>query len=85
VEEYVVDFCRPEERLVVELDGSVHGQPSQVAHDALRDDQLRDLGFEVARFSYGVVLSVPEEFVHQVLSLLKGLRAARVGRGSSNL
>ena len=77
VERYVVDFCCPEERLIIELDGSVHAQPSQVARDAKRDDWLRRLGYTVARFPNGIVLSAPEEFVKRISSLLAGLMVTR--------
>src|SRR5208337_5447777 len=32
----VVDFCCPLKRLILELDGSVHGQPSQARRDVTR-------------------------------------------------
>ena len=36
VSRYVLDFYCPEERLAVELDGSVHDDPVRRAHDAAR-------------------------------------------------
>jgi very-short-patch-repair endonuclease len=65
----VVDFCCLEQRLIVELDGSVHAQPSQAGRDAKRDEWLRALGYRVARFPNGIVLDAPEEFVERVLRL----------------
>ena len=70
-----MDFCCLEERLIVELDGSVHAQPSQVRRDAKRDEWLRRLGYRVVRFPNGLV-SVPEEFVKRVLRVLTNLGAA---------
>jgi very-short-patch-repair endonuclease len=63
----VVDFCCPQRRLVVELDGSVHAQPSQVARDASRDRYLARLGYTVLRFPNGLALNAPEEFTKRVL------------------
>ena len=77
VQRYVVDFCCLEERLIIELDGSVHAQPSQAARDAKREDSLRCLGYTVARFPNGIVLSAPEEFVKRVSGLVAGLMATR--------
>jgi very-short-patch-repair endonuclease len=51
VESYIVDFCCYERRLVIELDGEVHEEPAQVAHDHNRDQYLRAQGFKILRFS----------------------------------
>jgi very-short-patch-repair endonuclease len=64
----VVDFCCPQKRLIVELDGSVHAQPSQAVRDARRDKYLRRLGYTVFRLPNGIVLSAPEEFTKRVLN-----------------
>ena len=45
---YVVDFCSPEARLILELDGSQHLQ--QTARDAERTDYLESQGYRVLRF-----------------------------------
>jgi very-short-patch-repair endonuclease len=71
---YIVDFCCLKERLIIELDGSAHAQPSQEVRDAKRDERLRDMGYRVARFSNGMVLSAQEEFVKRVLRLLRNAR-----------
>jgi len=46
---YIVDFCCPSKKLVVELDGEYHGKIKQ--KDENRDDFLRNRGFRVLRFS----------------------------------
>ncbi|MGO8792397.1 MAG: endonuclease domain-containing protein, partial [Terriglobia bacterium] len=56
-------FCCRERRLIVELDGSVHGQPSQANRDAQRDAYLKALGNTVLRVSHGKVFEAPELFV----------------------
>src|ERR1035437_5679209 len=50
---YVADFCCTELRLIVELDGSVHGQPSQARSDARRDAYLKSMGYTVLRLPNG--------------------------------
>ncbi len=47
---YIADFCCTELRLIVELDGSVHGQPSWARSDARRDAHLKSMGYTVLRF-----------------------------------
>jgi len=64
---YFADFCCPQHRFIVELDGSVHGQPSQAKRDECRDTYLKNLGYDVLRLSNGIVLEAPELFVEKVL------------------
>ena len=65
-DQYIVDFCCPRRRLIVELDGSVHAQPIQARRDAHRDAHLKRMGYTVLRFSNGIVLDAPEQFVRKV-------------------
>ena len=69
VGQYIVDFCCPQRRLIVELDGSVHSQPSQSKRDASRDAEIKRWGYTVARFPNGMVLEAPELFVERVLDV----------------
>ena len=48
---FVVDFCCYELRLVIELDGEVHSEPRQMAHDENRDAYIRSCGYRILRFS----------------------------------
>lgn len=50
IEHYIVDFYCPEEKLIIELDGSVHNHPAVAENDQHRDARLHDLGFTVLRF-----------------------------------
>jgi very-short-patch-repair endonuclease len=47
--DYVVDFCCPAEKLIIELDGPVHEQQQQ--QDQERQEQLEALGYRVLRFA----------------------------------
>jgi very-short-patch-repair endonuclease len=67
---FVVDFCCAERRLVIELHGSIHSQPSQALKDRTRDQYLQRQGYTVARFPNGMVLQAPEIFVEKVLGQL---------------
>ena len=70
---YIVDFCCPQRRLIVELDGSVHAQPSQTRRDASRDAELKRMGYTVIRFPNGMVLEAPELFEEKVLDVVWSL------------
>ncbi len=52
---YVLDFYCPAERLAVELDGSVHDDPSARAYDAERTRHLNAVGIRVIRFENDAV------------------------------
>ncbi|MGH9358061.1 MAG: endonuclease domain-containing protein [Terriglobia bacterium] len=67
---FVVDFYCPERHLAVELDGSVHSQPSQQRRDESKERFLRQQGVHVLRISNGWVLEDPEGFVRKVLESL---------------
>ena len=49
IENYIVDFVEKSTRLVIEVDGSQHGQSGET-RDARRDARLQELGFRVLRF-----------------------------------
>ena len=64
---FIADFHCHELRLVIELDGAVHGTRSE--KDALRDEILNGHGYTVLRFDNHVVF----ENLNQILSAIKAL------------
>ena len=50
IENYIVDFYCPEEKLIIELDGQGHFTPEGKTLDAWRDETLTNLGYKVLRF-----------------------------------
>lgn len=52
---YIVDFYCPEERLIIELDGSTHFNPVNENYDADRTNFFLDLNLKVIRFENRVV------------------------------
>jgi very-short-patch-repair endonuclease len=79
VGQYVVDFCCPQRRLIVELDGGVHAQPGQTRRDTSREAQLKRMGYTVTRFPNGIVTDAPELFVRKVLDIAWSLPNAFTG------
>ncbi len=57
---YIVDFCCPSEKLIIELDGDPHGEYHQINKDEIRDNYLASLGFIVLRFENRFVFHDPE-------------------------
>ncbi|EJZ23045.1 hypothetical protein RCCGEPOP_01634 [Rhizobium sp. Pop5] len=47
---YIVDFACPTHRLIVEIDGSQHAIPENVAYDDIRTERLNADGWTVLRF-----------------------------------
>jgi very-short-patch-repair endonuclease len=47
---YIADFVCFDRRLIIELDGSQHAEPEQLAHDTARTRFLENEGFRVLRF-----------------------------------
>jgi len=48
---YVVDFYCPELKLIIEIDGDVHGFDNQIKKDKERREFLESLGFVILRYS----------------------------------
>jgi very-short-patch-repair endonuclease len=57
---YIVDFCCPSEKLIIELDGNPHGEYHRIQKDENRDNYLKSLGFTVLRFENRIVFQDPE-------------------------
>jgi very-short-patch-repair endonuclease len=55
VENYILDFYCPEEKLAVELDGQVHNDPMQAVYDEERTNRINQLGIKVVRFENKLV------------------------------
>jgi very-short-patch-repair endonuclease len=69
VGDYIVDFISFDRNLIIELDGSQHGEPGNAAADRKRTQYLESRGFRVLRFwdndalqnIEGVVFSILQE------------------------
>ena len=70
IENFIVDFYCPSEKLIVEVDGEVHNNFINNEYDFKRTEQLNKLGYKVIRFtnedifkSLGLVLeAIKQEF-----------------------
>ncbi len=47
---YIVDFACPSKKLIVEVDGSQHGEAENASMDRIRTEKLEELGWTVLRF-----------------------------------
>ena len=73
---YIVDFYCHQAKLVVELDGSQHCEPEEIAYDQTRTVYLQSQGLEVLRLSN---LDVMRQFqsVCEVIDRIVKVRAAQ--------
>ena len=67
---YIVDFCCPSEKLVIELDGDSHGEYSKIQEDENRDKYIESLGFTVLRFENRFVFQEPEYLIGEISKIL---------------
>ena len=68
---YIVDFIAYGPRIIIELDGSQHGEPRHGRRDAARDRWLRARGFAVLRFWDTDVLASPEAVLSKILDVIE--------------
>ena len=68
VGKFIVDFCCPDQRLAIELDGGQHA--AQTEADERRSRFLRARGYSVLRFWDDEVLRNPEAVLLEILQAL---------------
>ena len=64
---YIVDFCSPTLKLVIEVDGSQHYSDEGIKADKIRDNYLHDHGFKVLRYNDIEVLTNISGVVENIL------------------
>ena len=71
---FVADFYCAALKLIVELDGEVHADPRQAAHDENRDAYLRSLGCTILRFPNRDLFKTREAVLARILEVAKRLQ-----------
>ena len=66
---YIVDFCAPYRKLIIELDGSQHLE--QEAYDAERTTFLEEKGYQVLRFWNHEVMEDMDRVLERILELVQ--------------
>ncbi len=67
---FIADFCCPSEKLIIELDGDLHGEYHKIQKDENRDKYLLRLGFTVLRFENRFVFQEPEYIKSEIRKVL---------------
>lgn len=68
---YIVDSYCASEKLVIEVDGSVHDSSEAIANDKIRDETLQLLGYKVLRFRNNEVFESPEVVLKKITASFK--------------
>ncbi len=68
--DYVVDFCCPAKKLVLELDGSGHLLANQRVKDEIRDKFLVEQGFQVIRINNSDINGNLDGVLESIFNLL---------------
>jgi len=71
IDNMIVDFYCPKERLVIELDGNVHFNPVSENTDQIRDQKLKSFGLKILRFENRMVFEKPEIIIMSILDAFK--------------
>ena len=64
--DYIVDFYAPKTKMVIEIDGSQHGEQLHAENDRRRDMYLASVGLEVLRFNSREVLEETDAVVEVI-------------------
>ena len=71
IENYIVDFYCPSEKLIIELDGAIHLDFAQQNYDFERTQNLENLGFKVLRFENKLVFESLEYVLNEISNHFK--------------
>jgi very-short-patch-repair endonuclease len=66
---FILDFCCPDHRLVIEVDGEIHND--QQERDQARTEQLQAHGYTVLRFTNEEVMSDLRPVLNRILQAVK--------------
>ncbi|MEO1044596.1 MAG: endonuclease domain-containing protein [Pseudomonadota bacterium] len=69
---YVADFFCNEKKLVIEVDGQVHGMGEKPESDAARDNYMKEQGYTVLRFAAETILSDFEAVIIAIAAQVDG-------------
>ena len=73
IENFIVDFYCPKEKLIIELDGAYHLDFAQQNYDLVRTNRLESLGFKLIRFENKLVFEDLEFVLDEISSHFKNL------------
>ncbi len=79
--DYIVDFVCLKQRLIIEIDGSIHNAFEQKEKDEQRTEWLNNKGFKVVRFSNNEILSGINKVLERLHTILLAPPSGAGGAG----
>uniref|UniRef100_UPI000552A97A endonuclease domain-containing protein n=1 Tax=Chloroflexus sp. MS-G TaxID=1521187 RepID=UPI000552A97A len=64
--QFIADFFCDDARLIIEIDGAVHREPTQQERDRLREEILREHGFAMLRFTNDQIFDHTEQVLQEI-------------------
>jgi very-short-patch-repair endonuclease len=68
--QFIADFFCDDARLIIEIDGAVHREPTQQERDRLREEILREHGFAILRFTNDQILDRTEQVLREIAAFV---------------
>ena len=68
---YIADFYCHSQKLVIELDGSIHNVPDVKTNDIIRQKDLEDLGLKIIRFTNKEITNNLEQVLQTIEKNIK--------------
>jgi len=65
---YIADFYNAANKIIIELDGSIHQLPEVIENDKFRENLLIDWGYQVLRFSNTEVINSINGVLDEILA-----------------
>ncbi len=72
IETYFADFLCREAGLIVEVDGGTHGEPNEIAADAVRTAVLKKRGYKIVRAYNGDIHENIDGVLEHIVAVLEG-------------
>ena len=70
IDGFIVDFVCIEYKLIIEMDGTIHDEPTQKIYDEARQQQLEERGFRVLRFRNEQVFETFDDVIETIRKAL---------------
>lgn len=73
INRFIVDFYCHKYKLIIELDGSIHNEKEVAENDKKREEELRDFGLNILRFTNDEVLHNTKETLLRIAQFINSV------------
>ncbi len=79
---FIADFYCHEVKLVIEIDGGIHGSPENKEYDISRDIILKEFQIEILRFTTDEVIKETSLVIERIRSTIEKLKQQRLHKSN---